>query len=145
MKNQSSLLVLIAFMLISIFTFGQNQKCFSEIKSLLNEQENSWNQGDIPAYMFHYWKSDSMMFVGKNGVTYGWEKTLDNYLKSYPDKATMGKLTFDHLNFEFINRKNVIVIGCWHLNREKGDIGGYFSLIWRKINGKWKIIIDHTS
>jgi ketosteroid isomerase-like protein len=124
---------------------AQNKQGFEEIKKLLKEQETAWNNGDIPAYMQYYWKSDSMMFVGKNGVTYGWQQTLDHYLKSYPDKATMGVLTFDHITPQYIDKNNMIVIGSWQLIREKGNIGGYFSLLWRRINGKWKIVIDHTS
>jgi hypothetical protein len=34
------------------------------------------------------------MFIGKSGITYGWQKTLDNYKKGYPDKEAMGKLHF---------------------------------------------------
>ena len=145
MKKHKRLIAFTAIIFITIVSFGQNKKCFKEINSLLKEQESSWNQGNIQAYMLHYWQSDSMMFVSKNGVTYGWKQTLDNYLKSYPDRVAMGMLLFDNLNFQFINKRNVLVIGSWHLSREKGDIGGNFSLLWRKIKGKWKIIIDHTS
>ncbi len=135
--------------LITIFMvlsgLAQGEKSFEQIKELMKAQENAWNQGDIPAYMQHYWQSDSMLFVSKKGVTHGWQQTLDNYLKSYPDKATMGKLTFDHLSFQYIDNKNMLIIGSWQLIREKGDVGGYFTLLWRKIEGKWKIVIDHTS
>ena len=86
-----------------------------------------------------------MLFISKKGPTHGWQQTLDNYLKSYPDKATMGNLIFDNLSFQYINKNNIIIIGSWQLTREKGNIRGYFSLLWRKIKGKWKIVIDHTS
>jgi len=26
-----------------------------------------------------------------------------------------------------------------------GDIGGYYTLLWQKIKGKWVIVCDHTS
>ncbi|MCX6230175.1 MAG: nuclear transport factor 2 family protein [Bacteroidetes bacterium] len=135
-----SILISVSFVVLS-----QNQNSFEEIKKLLTAQETAWNNGDIPAYMQYYWKSDSMLFVGKNGVTYGWQQTLDHYLKSYPDKASIGVLTFGHLTPQYIDKNNIIVIGSWQLVREKGNVGGYFSLLWRKIKGKWKIVIDHTS
>jgi hypothetical protein len=46
-------------------------------------------------YMQGYLKSDSLVFVSKNGPKYGWDNTLNNYLKSYPDRSAMGNLTFD--------------------------------------------------
>jgi len=126
-------------------SFGQFNKDFEIIKNLMNEQQTAWNKGNIVSYMQYYWQSDSMMFVSKNGITFGWEQTLKNYQKTYPDQKTMGKLIFDQLKFQKINNKHIIAIGRWQLKREKGDIGGYFSLIWEKQKGKWKIIIDHTS
>ena len=145
MKTFKIVLIFIVISFVAMTSFGQGQNTFQQIKVLMKEQETSWNQGDIPAYMQHYWQSDSMLFVSKKGVTHGWQQTLDNYLKSYPDKATMGKLTFDHLSFQYIDPKHIIIIGSWQLIREKGNVEGYFSLLWRKIKGKWKIVIDHTS
>jgi len=142
--SQVVIFILAAFF-IALTSFGQGEKIFANIKELMKAQEIAWNQGDIPAYMNYYWQSDSMLFVSKKGVTQGWKQTLNNYLKSYPDKASMGKLTFDHLSFQYIDNNNMIIIGSWQLIREKGNVEGYFSLLWRKIKGKWKIIIDHTS
>lgn len=145
MLGYRKLLVFAFATIFTINTFGQNHKEFKEVEQLMKEQETAWNNGDIPSYMLHYWQSDSMMFVSKKGVTYGWKQTLDNYLKSYPDKETMGSLKFDKLIFQYIDKNQLMVIGSWNLIRDKGNVGGYFSLLWRKINGKWKIVIDHTS
>ncbi|MBU0695740.1 MAG: DUF4440 domain-containing protein, partial [Bacteroidetes bacterium] len=54
-------------LLISFAVFSQEK----EIRNLLETQRQDWNRGDIPAFMRGYWKSDSLMFVGKNGPTYG--------------------------------------------------------------------------
>ena len=45
------------------------------------KQQQSWNEGNIEKFMSSYWKSDSLMFIGKNGIQYGWKKTLDSYKK----------------------------------------------------------------
>lgn len=145
MRGFKSVLVFVFAIVFMFNTFGQNHKAFKEVELLMKEQETAWNKGDILSYMQHYWQSDSMMFVSKKGVTYGWKQTLDNYLKAYPDKETMGSLKFDKLIFQYIGKNQLMVIGSWNLIRDKGNVGGYFSLLWRKINGKWKIVIDHTS
>lgn len=93
-----------------------------------------------------YWESDSLMYIGKSGVTYGYARTLANYKKNYPDKAAMGTLKFDIIKVEFPSPNVAFVVGKWHLTRpEKGDIGGHYTLLWRKINGEWVIVADHSS
>lgn len=95
--------------------------------------------------MQSYWHSDSLLFVGSGGPTYGWKTTLDHYKKNYPDTVAMGKLAFDILEVKMLSAYNSFVLGRWHLARKTGDIGGYFTLLFRKINGMWVIVADHTS
>ena len=104
-----------------------------KIKSVLEEQQTHWNDGNIEAYMEGYWKSDSLLFVGSKGPTYGWENTLNNYLKAYPSKQKMGQLTFHLKSLKLLNPELAFVVGKWQLSREEGDLKGYFTLIWRKL------------
>ncbi|QRR02693.1 YybH family protein [Dyadobacter sandarakinus] len=116
------------------------------VLGILNRQVDDWNKGDIASFMNGYWKSDSLMFVGKSGITYGYDATYSNYLKRYPDRATMGKLKFTFLNFSFPGKDVAFVVGKFHLTRpEKGDLEGHYTLLWRKIDGRWVIVCDHTS
>jgi hypothetical protein len=48
------------------------------IRKLLEEQRLAWNTGDLENLMGSYWQSDSLMFIGKSGLTYGWQHTLNN-------------------------------------------------------------------
>ncbi|MFZ6051502.1 YybH family protein [Halocola ammonii] len=116
-----------------------------EINRLMTEQEEAWSSGDLEAFMQHYWQSDSLAFIGRSGVNHGWQTTLDNYRKSYPDKAAMGKLTFDNLSIEKLSSTHAYVIGKWNLERSQGDLSGHYSLVWKKIEGEWKIVSDHSS
>ena len=115
------------------------------VRKVLSTQNEAWNRGDIDAFMEGYWKNDSLMFIGKSGVTYGWKNTLNNYKKVYPDTATMGKLTFTLISVKRLSDKFYRVVGKWFLKRSVGDIGGHFTLLFEKINGRWMIIEDHTS
>ncbi|MEQ1553601.1 MAG: DUF4440 domain-containing protein [Ferruginibacter sp.] len=115
------------------------------IKNAMTEQLNAWNAGDIDRYMETYWHSDSLIFIGSKGPTYGWEKTKANYKKSYPDTATMGKLDFEIISTKLLSVMYYSVVGKWHLTRSVGNIGGSFTLIFKKIKKKWVIIQDHSS
>jgi ketosteroid isomerase-like protein len=130
--------------LLSINAFAQTTD-EQMIKDAMNEQLNAWNAGNIDRYMETYWHSDSLMFIGKSGPTYGWEKTKANYKKGYPDTATMGKLDFEIINMKRLSVMYYSVVGKWHLKRSIGDVGGAFTLLFKKIRKKWVIIQDHSS
>ncbi|MFT3909892.1 MAG: DUF4440 domain-containing protein [Ferruginibacter sp.] len=115
------------------------------VRDVLNEQAKAWNAGNINLYMQGYWQSDSLMFVGKNGVTYGWQNTLNNYKKAYPDTAAMGKLDFSIVEVKRLSVLYFHVVGKWHLTRSMGDVGGHFTLLLKKVKGKWVIVSDHSS
>ncbi len=115
------------------------------VRQLLNNQVSAWNNGDIESFMKGYWNSDSLVFIGKNGVKYGYKTTLENYKKSYPDTSAMGKLSFDLLEVKRISAIYFSVIGKWHLQRTIGDLQGYFTLLIKQIKGKWMIVMDHSS
>ncbi|MCZ4224996.1 YybH family protein [Pedobacter rhodius] len=139
-------MILIALMLVSLGTFAQTSKDKQAILNVLENQRLNWNKGDIDAFMKGYIKSDSLLFVGKSGPTYGWQKTLDNYKKNYPGgKTGMGFLTFGIKKVDFLNKDVAFVLGSWHLKREKDEPQGYFTLLFKKLNGEWKIFVDHSS
>jgi hypothetical protein len=115
------------------------------IRSILDHQTSAWNRGSLEEFMQGYWKNDSLMFIGKSGVTYGWTNTLENYRKGYPDTSAMGQLHFDIIRVRTLSKKYAEVIGRWTLKRSAGDLTGHFSLLFRKIDGEWVIVSDHSS
>ncbi len=127
--------------LMSFQAIGQE----TEIRALLAKQTDAWNRGDVEGFMEGYWKNDSLMFIGKSGITYGWQQTLDNYKKGYPDKTAMGQLTFTLLEMKPLSKKYFSVVGKWHLKRTIGDLSGHYTLLLKKINGEWVIVKDHSS
>lgn len=143
-KAKSFLFLCLLFMICSSASFAQN-KDESSIRSVLQYQQEAWNNGRIYDFMQGYWKNDSLMFIGKSGITYGWQQTLDNYKKGYPDTAAMGKLKFTLLHLKPLAPDYYFVVGQWYLTRSIGNIGGTFTLLFRKINGQWCIIADHSS
>jgi ketosteroid isomerase-like protein len=142
MKKYFVLVFAITF--FSLALFAQNKDELA-IRSVIDEQVKTWNNGNIDAFMQTYWKSDSLLFVGSKGPSYGWQNTLEGYKKRYPDTVAMGKLDFEILQIKSLSSEYKFALGKWHLKRTIGDAGGYFTLLFRKINGKWLIVVDHTS
>ncbi|WP_299102174.1 nuclear transport factor 2 family protein [uncultured Winogradskyella sp.] len=114
----------------------------TEIAKVMNDQEIAWNNHDIESFMQGYWKSDSLKFYGSNGLTKGWEQTLANYKKGYPTKAESGTLNFVVNDVSKIEGNSYWVMGEYHLKREVGNADGIFLILFKKINGNWKIVAD---
>ena len=115
------------------------------IKAVMKMQEQAWSKGDVHQFMEGYWKSEELSFVGRSGINKGWQTTLDNYIKGYPTKDAMGTLTFDILEMNRISDDAYHMIGRYTLVRKEDKPTGLFTLIWKKMDGKWLIVSDHTS
>jgi ketosteroid isomerase-like protein len=140
----------IAILLVFLSTFFISQikaqdKDELAIRKILASQTAQWNKGNIAAFMNGYWKSDSLLFVGKSGANFGYQKTLDNYYKGYPNTAAMGKLNFDLVQVKKLSPEYYFVLGKWHLKRSIGNVDGAYTLLFRKIKGEWVIVVDHSS
>lgn len=130
------------FLLLSFF-LGYSQK--KDILNVLHEQQICWNNGNLDGFMKGYWKSDSLLFIGSKGPTYGWQKTLDNYKKSYPNKEKMGILEFSDVNVTMLGKNYAYVFGKWKLIRQNDSPNGIYTLTFQKFKDGWKIISDHTN
>lgn len=121
------------------------QKDELAIRKLLTDQQTAWNRGDIEAFMKGYWQSDSLLFIGSKGVTYGYSNTYQRYKNTYDSPAKMGQLKFEFLHFFPLCSDTWMIVGKWQLTRSAGDVGGHYTLIFKKIAGEWVIVSDHTS
>lgn len=117
----------------------------TQILQVLKTQENAWNQRDFEGFMQGYLQSDSLKFYGRNGLTKGWQNTLTNYKKSYPTAAESGTLRFKINDISPIENSSYWVMGEFFLERAVGNANGIFMLIFKKIDGHWKIVADMSA
>ncbi len=145
---QKSLLFIFLFFIPLIFSATRmmaQSKDGLAVKKVLADQADAWNRGSIAEFMKGYWQNDSLQFVGGSGISYGYATALDNYRKTYPDEAKMGKLFFKLIRLTRLSPDYYFVTGQWFLKRSAGDLGGFYTLLFRKIRGSWLIVADHTS
>lgn len=114
------------------------------IRLVMKQQENAWNEHDLEVFMEGYWKNEELKFYGASGLTKGWDQTLANYKRNYPTKAESGILNFTINDISPIEIDSYYVMGEFYLSREIGDASGFFTIIFKKIDGEWKIIADMT-
>jgi len=131
---------------LSNMSFAQIDKDEAKVQQILMRQASDWNKGDLEAFMVGYWNSPELQFIGSKGVTKGYKNTLERYIKSYPDRQTMGQLTFDIISTDKLSKKSIMLTGRYTLKRKKmDDASGYFLLVWKKIKKEWVIVADHSN
>ncbi len=70
---------------------------------------------------------------------------LKRYPVHYPDRTTMGHLTFSDLDIQLAGPDCAVVFGRWRLAGKDDQPHGLFTLIWQRFPAGWRIIHDHTS
>ena len=114
------------------------------LHGILAVQQMAWNRGDIRQFMDGYWNDEGLTFSSGGKTTRGWQATLDRYKNRYPDRSAMGQLTFEGLETSQIDQQAALTLGNWKLEKDK-PARGNFSLVWKRIDGEWKIVHDHSS
>jgi len=137
------LLCIVCF--FSSYAQSNDEADIKAINKVLKKQRIAWSNNNLEEFMEGYWKNDSLKFYGSNGVTYGWENTLERYQKAYPTKEHTGKLNFRINAITKISEDAYYVLGEYHLKRDVGNADGIFMIILKQINGEWKIIADTSS
>ena len=145
MKTLQPMVLVILWAVPALAAAGISDNSMAEVAAVLAQQAEAWNRGDIDAFMQHYWKSDELTFSSGGQTTRGWKSTKENYERRYPTREKMGQLTFSQLEVTPLDDSTALVLGRWRLARDESPVGGNFTLVFRKIDGKWVILHDHTS
>lgn len=113
----------------------------------LNTMTDNWNRGDLKAFLEVYNPSPSTIYVSSTGqIIHGIEAIAKRFYAQYPNTAKMGHLATTEVDIQILSENYAAVTGKWHLIRQQeGDIGGIFSLLYKKTDQGWKIELDHTS
>jgi ketosteroid isomerase-like protein len=122
-----------------------NEQMEHQIRLVMDKQIAGWNSGNVDSFMIGYAQFDSLRFASGGTVTYGWKNMLQRYKKSYATKETMGILTFGEITIDPISNDAAVVFGKWSLKRRTDEPWGLFTLLFKHINGEWRIVHDHTS
>lgn len=114
------------------------------IRSIMKMQQKAWSENDIEAFMDGYWNSEELVFFSGGNLTKGWQTTLANYKKKYPTQGETGALNFEIANITQINADAYWVMGSYFLSRDAGDANGTFMIVFKRIDGEWKIVGDSS-
>ena len=123
------------------------------IRQVMDQQQVTWNRGDVADFMRGYKDAPDTTFVGTS-VRKGYQAILESYRKHYASKAQMGRLAFSDFDVRLLpdahgEVRYAAVTGRFRLDHtahgEAAKDDGVFSLLWEKTTEGWKIILDHSS
>lgn len=135
-------LLRLALMLFPVLLFADDE---ADIRKVLMKQQELWNQGDSKGFTAYY--TEDTKFVSTQ-VQRGRKQVEERYARRYPNREAMGRLSFDELEITKLGKDYASVIGRWKLDRSEqagGNVGGYYTLLFKRTKQGWKIILDHTS
>lgn len=140
-------LCVVALLALSLCVQAQTTIADAAVRKVLDDQVAAWNAGKLEAFMVGYWKSPDLTFVSGGRKLNGWDATLERYRKTYQAEGKeMGKLAFLDLDVQQLGPASAFVRGQFQLKLSDGkELGGRFTLVFRKFKDGWKIIHDHTS
>lgn len=120
----------------------------AEVISIARRQEAAWNRGDLPGYMREgYLRSPEITFFSGGEDTRGYDPVLERYSRRYAAPGEeMGRVSFDRLEVLPLGEGWALLRGTWALDFEReADVGGLFTLVFRRTGEGWRIVHDHTS
>ena len=110
----------------------------------------NWNRGDLDAFVDDYLPGDSTTFIGSRGVVRGPAAIRAGYARLFAAGAVRDSLSFAILDLDPIAPDVANLIAQYTLARRVGSrdsvtARGPTSLLVRRVQGRWRIVHDHSS
>lgn len=115
------------------------------ILKVIERMEGAWNRGDFRGYMAGF-KNPDVVFISGGKFQDGWQGTLDHYIRDYGGSPQCrGKLQFYNMKVELLAPDAAMLIGQYRLERGGRVTEGVNTRLFRKIEGRWLITMNHVS
>lgn len=115
------------------------------IRTVVSNMESAWNRGDFRGYMAGF-KDPDVVFVSRGEFQEGWQGTLDHYVRDYGGSpGRRGRLRFHDIRIELLAPDAAQLIGRFRLERETDVQEGINTRLFRKVDGRWVIALNHVS
>ena len=135
-------MILIAFLALAA---ASPQADRAAILNKIHRMESAWNHGDFRGYMAGF-KNPDVVFVSGGKFQAGWQGTLDHYIRDYGGSAERrGHLHFYNMKVDILAPDAAMLIGQYRLVRGTRVTQGVNTRLFRKIEGKWLITMNHVS
>ena len=131
-------------------TSAQRTTVRAELQAMLERAAGNWNRGDLDAFMSDYLPSDSTTYVGGRGLVRGPAAIRNSYARLFTGEVVRDSLSFTILDVDPVAPDVANLIARYILARRVGGrdsvtASGPTSLLVRRVDGRWRIVHDHSS
>lgn len=121
-----------------------------EIGAMLTRAASHWNRGDLESFVDDYMPGPGTTFIGGRGVLRGPVEIRAAYASRFAPGAVRDSLSFVLIDADPLAPGVVNVIATYVLARRVGSrdsvtATGPTSLVMRRVDGRWRIVHDHSS
>lgn len=117
----------------------------SAILKVVADMEAAWNRSDFTGYMAGF-RNPGVIFVSGGKIQDGWQGTLDHYVRDYggsPDRR--GTVHFYDISIDMLAPDAALLISHYRLTRPERAQQGINTRLFRKVDGRWVIAMNHVS
>lgn len=111
----------------------------------------AWNRGDLDDFISDYAPGAATTYIGRRGVVRGPAAIRASYAPRFAPGVTRGTLHFEDLEADVL-APGVANAIAWYVLTVRTAAGtdstiarGPTSLVVRKLDGRWRIVHDHSS
>jgi len=110
----------------------------------------NWNRGDLDAFVADYLPGAGTTYIGSRGVLRGPEAIRAAYAPRFAPGGVRDSLSFELLDVDPLAPDAINVIATYILarnvsGRDSVTARGPTSLVMRRVDGRWRIVHDHSS
>lgn len=121
-----------------------------EIVAMLAHSASNWNRGDLDAFVNDYLPGAETTYIGSRGVLRGTDAIRQAYAPRFAPGGIRDSLSFELMDVDPLAPDVVNVIATYILARHVGardsvTSRGPTSLVMRRVDGRWRIVHDHSS
>jgi uncharacterized protein (TIGR02246 family) len=122
----------------------------AELEAMLRRAAVDWNRGDLDGFMSDYLPGDSTTYIGGRGLVRGPSAIRASYARLFTGEIQRDSLSFVILDVDPIAPDAANLIAQYVLTRRAGGrdsvtARGPTSLLVRSVDGRWRIVHDHSS
>jgi hypothetical protein len=115
------------------------------ILTIVARMQAAWNRGDFRGSMAGF-ENPGVTFVSGGRIQAGWQGALDHYARDYGGSPeTRGRLRFFDMTIDLLCEDAAMLVGSFRLTRPQHSLQGINTRLFRKIDGRWVISMNHVS
>jgi len=117
-----------------------------DITAMLAHSADAWNAGDLDGFLSDYADAPTTSFMAGGKPVYGSARIRANYAPRFEPGAQRDSLWFENVAGRPLGPGYALATARFVLARgDSVTASGPFTLVLQRIDGRWKIIHDHTS